>query len=85
MFGINLPMPMWLADMIVDGLINGPSEPQWVCGISEWQPLPFLINMLTHSYPRYRRYLRCYADYPALRLGGPTYHWLRESIDIGQR
>lgn len=86
MFGINLPMPMWLANMIVNRADKRPSERnEYAVSTGKWQPLPFLINMLTHSYPRYRRYLRCYADYPALRLGGPTYHWLRESIDIGQK
>lgn len=86
MFGIKLPMPMWLANMIVDRADNRPSERnEYAVSTGRWQPLPFLINVLTHSYPRYRRYLRCYADYPALRLGGPTYHWLRESIDVGQQ
>ncbi len=54
----------------------------YAASTGKWQPLPYLINVLTHSPERYRRYLR-YADYPELRLGGPTYHWLRESFVIG--
>ncbi len=55
----------------------------YAASTGKWQPLPYLINVLTHSPERYRRYLRYYADYPELRLGGPTYHWLRESFVIG--
>ena len=39
----------------------------------------------THSRVRYRRFLRYYADYPELQVGGPTYHWVRESIQAGER
>jgi len=38
------------------------------------------MNVLTHSRQRYRRNLRFYADEPQLRVGGPTYHWVREGI-----
>ena len=33
---------------------------------------------------RYRRNLRFYADDPAIRVGGPTYHWVREGIHAGR-
>ena len=45
--------------------------------------LPFILNVLTHSHERYRRYLRYYTDFPQLRLGGPTYHWMREGPETG--
>ncbi|KPD04286.1 lysophospholipase L2 [Moellerella wisconsensis] len=86
MIGINLPLPSWLANFIVER-----AEPRWAIrndyavSTGKWQPLPYLINVLTHSYERYRRYLRYYADYPELRLGGPTYHWIRESFSIGKQ
>jgi lysophospholipase len=47
--------------------------------------LPYVVNALTHSRERYRRSLRYYADYPELQVGGPTYHWVRESIHAGQQ
>ncbi|NYY75689.1 hypothetical protein DMI70_00460 [Escherichia coli] len=43
------------------------------------------INVLTHSRQRYRRNLRFYADDPTIRVGGPTYHWVRESILAGEQ
>ncbi|VTR50159.1 lysophospholipase L2 [Serratia fonticola] len=50
-----------------------------------WRPLPYVVNTLTHSRERYRRNLRYYADHPELRVGGPTYHWVKESIQAGQQ
>jgi lysophospholipase len=47
--------------------------------------LPFGMNALTHSRQRYRRNLRFYADEPRLRVGGPTYHWVREGILAGEQ
>jgi lysophospholipase len=47
--------------------------------------LPFAINTLTHSRERYRRNLRFYADEPQLRVGGPTWHWVREGILAGEQ
>ncbi|PHM44548.1 lysophospholipase L2 [Xenorhabdus mauleonii] len=86
MFGINLPMPRWLANFLVN-----QAEPKiqkrnaYALSTGRWRPLPYLINLLTHSYARYQRYLRYYADYPELRLGGPTYHWMRESMLMGDK
>ncbi len=84
MFGIHLPMPRWLANFLVD-----QAEPSlkrrnaYALSTGQWRPLPYFMNLLTHSYARYQRYLRYYADYPELRLGGPTYHWMRESLRMG--
>ncbi|MBI6549562.1 lysophospholipase L2 [Xenorhabdus lircayensis] len=84
MFGINLPMPRWLANFLVN-----QAEPHakrrnaYALSTGQWQPSPYYINLLTHSYARYQRFLRYYADYPELRLGGPTYHWMRESMLMG--
>ncbi len=84
MIGINLPMPHWLASFIVDRAESRTNiRNDYAASTGKWQPLPYLINVLTHSQERYRRYLRYYADYPELRLGGPTYHWLRESFAVG--
>ncbi|MBD2800652.1 lysophospholipase L2 [Xenorhabdus szentirmaii] len=84
MFGINLPMPRWLADFLVNQAeLHIEKRNAYALSTGQWQPLPYFINLLTHSYARYQRYLRYYADYPELRLGGPTYHWMRESLRMG--
>ena len=57
----------------------------YAIGTGQWRPLPYLVNVLTHSRERYRRYLRQYADTPEIRLGGPTYHWIRESLLVGEQ
>ncbi|NHB86909.1 lysophospholipase L2 [Photorhabdus tasmaniensis] len=84
MFGINLPMPHWLAALLVNWAEKRPDRRNnYAILTGKWRPLPYLINLLTHSYERYSRYLRYYVDYPELRIGGPTYHWMRESMRIG--
>ncbi|PHM50890.1 lysophospholipase L2 [Xenorhabdus miraniensis] len=84
MFGINLPMPRWLANFLVNQAEpNARRRNAYALSTGQWQPLPYFINLLTHSYARYQRYLRYYVDYPELRLGGPTYHWMRESMLMG--
>lgn len=86
MFGIKLPMPVWLAKKITGWAEQRPSvRDNYAIGTGHWRPLPFIVNALTHSRPRYRRFLRYYADYPELRVGGPTYHWVREGILAGER
>ena len=54
-------------------------------GTGRWHALPFSLNVLTHSRERYRRNVRFYADEPRLRVGGPTYHWVREGILAGEQ
>lgn len=86
MFGILLPVPPWLAERILDWVDKRPALREgYAIGTGKWQSRPFSINQLTHSRERYRRNLRFYADDPGLRVGGPTWRWLRESVLAGKR
>ena len=81
MTGIYLPMPGWISRRILNWAENRPVRRDgYALGTGHWRPLPFVVNRLTHSRERYLRY---YADYPELQVGGPTYHWVREGIDAG--
>ncbi|PWC14680.1 lysophospholipase L2 [Brenneria corticis] len=85
MCGIHLPMPHWLARRIVDWAERRPAiRDYYAIGTGQWRPLPYVVNMLTHSRERYRRSVRFYADAPELRVGGPTYHWVREALTVGR-
>lgn len=86
MFGIILPLPLFLAHRVLDWAERVPMLREgYAAGTGRWRANPFGINPLTHSHERYRRNLRFYADEPAIRMGGPTYHWVREGILAGQR
>ena len=86
MFGITLRLPEWVVRHILDWAEGYPSvRDGYAMGTGRWRALPFSLNVLTHSHARYRRNLRCYADDPALRVGGPTYHWVREGILAGEQ
>lgn len=85
MFGIFLPMPVWMANRILEWAEKRPAmRDGYAIGTGKWRARPFGINELTHSRERYRRNLRFYADDPGLRVGGPTYHWVREGMMAGQ-
>ncbi|SFN50858.1 lysophospholipase [Izhakiella capsodis] len=85
MFGIFLPLPRWLAIPILTWAEKHPLLSQtYALGTGRWRPRPFRFNDLTHSRERYRRSLRFYCDDPALRIGGPTHHWVREGIRAGE-
>ncbi|GAB2949306.1 lysophospholipase L2 [Hafnia psychrotolerans] len=84
MTGIYLRIPSWISRRILNWAENRPPRRDgYALGTGHWHPLPFLVNGLTHSRERYRRNMRFYADYPELQVGGPTYHWVRESIEAG--
>ncbi|MFC0226039.1 lysophospholipase L2 [Serratia aquatilis] len=86
MLGIYLPMPGWMANRILSWTEKQPMlRDYYAVGTGQWRPLPYVVNVLTHSRERYRRSLSCYADYPELRVGGPTYHWVWESIQACQQ
>lgn len=81
MFGIYFRMPEWMVRHILDWTESYPQlRDGYALGTGRWQALAFSVNLLTHSRVRYRRNLSFYADEPALRVGGPTYHWVRESM-----
>ncbi len=85
MFGILLPMPRWLAVRILNFAAKFPVlDNRYALGTGRWQPESFAFNVLTHSRERYRRNLRFFADDPGLRIGGPTYHWVHESMQAGE-
>lgn len=84
MTGIHLPLPGWLSRRILNWTEKRPRcRDSYALGTGHWRPLPFVVNGLTHSRERYRRNVRFYADYPELQVGGPTYHWVHESVEAG--
>ncbi len=86
MFGIVIRLPDWVVRPILDWAENHQAwSESYALGTGRWQALSFSLNVLTHSRERYRRNLRFYADDPALRVGGPTHHWVREGILAGEQ
>ncbi|EPC5195598.1 lysophospholipase L2 [Edwardsiella piscicida] len=86
MTGIRLPLPRWLANGILSWAARRRARrTRYALGTGYWRPLPFMVNELTHSRVRYRRFLRYYSDYPQLQVGGPTYQWVAESLAAAER
>lgn len=86
MFGIIMRLPDWMVRHILD-FAEGHRRirESYAMGTGRWHALPFGLNVLTHSRERYRRNLGFYADNPFLRVGGPTYHWVREGLLAGEQ
>lgn len=86
MFGITIRWPEWMVRPLLDWAEGHERFREgYAIGTGRWRALPFGVNVLTHSKQRYRRNLRFYADEPELRMGGPTWHWVREGILAGEQ
>lgn len=86
MYGIVIRFPDWMVRHLLDWAEGHQRIREgYAIGTGRWRALPFAINVLTHSRQRYRRNLRFYADEPRLRVGGPTWHWVREGIHAGEQ
>ena len=86
MFGIIMRLPEWVVRPLLDWAEGHQRLREgYAMGTGRWHALPFGLNVLTHSRERYRRNIRFYADDPRLRVGGPTYHWVREGILAGEQ
>lgn len=86
MFGIIIRLPEWMVRQLLDWSESHQRiRENYAMGTGSWYPLPFGLNVLTHSKTRYRRNLGFYADNPALRVGGPTWHWVREAVLAGEQ
>ncbi|KNC88673.1 lysophospholipase L2 [Trabulsiella odontotermitis] len=86
MFGIIIRLPDWMVRHLLDWAEGHQRIREgYAIGTGRWRALPFGINVLTHSKERYRRNQRFYADNPQLRVGGPTWHWVREGMLAGEQ
>lgn len=80
MFGINIPLPNGIADTILNFAERYPvMRDYYALGTGKWRALPFSLNRLTHSKVRYETNLALLNQTPELKMGGPTYHWVREA------
>ncbi|HGB6220789.1 TPA: lysophospholipase L2 [Salmonella enterica subsp. enterica serovar Potsdam] len=86
MFGIVIRLPSFMVRHILDWAEGHQRiREDYAIGTGQWRALPFGMNALTHSRQRYQRNLQFYADEPQLRVGGPTWHWVREGILAGEQ
>ena len=87
MFAINSgAIPLWLAK----GLIGSGTylnqllseEPWYFIGQGNYQHSAFEDNPLTHSKSRYQQFISRYQAQSTVQLGGVTYHWLAQSLQV---
>jgi hypothetical protein len=61
------------------------SKPNYALGQSHFKKVQYKDNVLIHSEVRYQLFLDLFLDKPHLRLGGPSTHWITESIKAGKK
>ncbi|MGR6833836.1 alpha/beta fold hydrolase [Aliivibrio wodanis] len=61
------------------------SKPNYALGQSHFKKVRYKDNVLTHSEVRYKMFVDLFLDKPNLRLGGPSTHWITESIKAGKK
>lgn len=86
MFGIRLP----LNALFMDAFLNLTERIKmfreyYALGQGPWKQEPYENNKLTYSQKRYQHFVQQYAQSPELQSGGPIYHWLYESINVGKK
>jgi lysophospholipase len=80
MFGIRPALPDSIANLLL-WMSNRRSERRgkaadFFFGQSDYNPVPFSANKLTHSQVRYHWFRRLYDESPEIQLGGVTGQWL---------
>lgn len=56
------------------------NKPSYFIGMADYKEMTFAENNLTSSETRYRYFSKLYENEPRIRVGGPTWQWLNESI-----
>ncbi|WP_199610411.1 alpha/beta fold hydrolase [Flocculibacter collagenilyticus] len=62
----------------INRLLHRP--PAYFMGQMNYHNVPFMLNPLTHSEPRYQWFRELYETYPEAKLGGVTTHWLKAAL-----
>ena len=57
-----------------------PDTPWYFFGMTDYKPIEFSKNELTHSENRYRVFREVYQQQPEVQLGGPTFNWLHQAL-----
>lgn len=56
------------------------AKPGYFFGMKDYKEMPFAENNLTSSEARYQFFSKLYQNEPRIRVGGPTWQWLSESL-----
>ncbi|MDE1515597.1 alpha/beta fold hydrolase [Vibrio sp. dsl-7] len=81
MFGIAMPWYLRPFAFIFSQIMATiTTQPSYAAGYGPYYAKPFASNLLTHSQIRYQWFRDLYQEHPELQLGGPSYHWVWQSL-----
>lgn len=78
-------LPFWLIRTVVETTARAAGETRLARRQADPIELAFEQNLLTHDRARYERTRALYQAHPELRLGEPTWRWLRFAVDVRER
>ncbi|QIA62172.1 alpha/beta fold hydrolase [Vibrio astriarenae] len=84
---MGIEMPSYLAPIakpLIYLMSKLAREPQYAPGHKAYYAKPFADNPLTQSAGRYHWFRDLYEEMPQLKLGGPSTHWVWQSLDAIQ-
>ncbi|GEK12532.1 alpha/beta fold hydrolase [Aliivibrio fischeri] len=86
MFGVYIPGKVHgLKKQTLNLLDILANKPNYALGQSHFKKVRYEENVLTHSQVRYQMFVDLFVNNPNLRLGGPSTHWITESIKAGKK
>jgi lysophospholipase len=87
LFGLKMgPLPGFLLRLLARRIDRPGRHEQYAPGQRELKRPSFRSNTITHSYPRWSLWEQeIIPTTEAIRLGGVTNHWIRESLLAGRR
>ncbi|MUK48847.1 alpha/beta fold hydrolase [Aliivibrio fischeri] len=86
MFGVYIPgKAHGLKKQTLNLLDILANKPNYALGQSHFKKVRYEENVLTHSQVRYQMFVDLFVNNPNLRLGGPSTHWITESIKAGKK
>lgn len=78
-------LPFWLIRLVVKTASRARGETSLARKQVDPGEVAFESNVLTHDRTRYERTRLLYRAHPELKLGEPTWRWLRFAVDIRER
>lgn len=78
------PYPRFVVTLLVAAGLRSGKDKQYVPGSHDFQFSDYGLD-LTNSASRREWIRNLFVAYPALRLGGPSYQWLHEALQVPRR
>jgi lysophospholipase len=78
-------LPFWFIRLVVELTARATGETRLARAQADPAELAFEPNLLTHDRARFEKTRKLYRAHPELKLGEPTWRWLRFAVEIREQ